>query len=479
MNGRKENMDTTKRWTLVVVCAATAMLMLDIAVVNTALSRIAEDLDTGLSGLQWVVDAYTLALASVVLTAGALADRLGRRRMFVGGLALFTVASLACALAQDIVMLNTSRVIQGIGAAVMFAVSLALLANAFPDMKERAGALAAYGATIGGAFAIGPLVGGALTSGLDWQWIFLINIPVGLAAIAITRKYVVESRDPKARRIDWPGQLLLTGGLFLLVLALLRGNEDGWTSALIIGELAGAAALLFGFVRWELETREPMLPMRMFKNGAFTGAQVAAFAISSSFFAIFLYITLYLQQVLGLSAIEAGLVYLPGTIIMFVVSGATATLGEKVSPRMMIGVGLTLVGVGMAQMMLTVDVDSSWSAALPGSIIAMIGTGLFNPAVTAVALGSVPVEQSGLAAGVNDTFRQAGIALGVAFLGAMVPAEHAFGGAPAEYVDGLKVALAVSAAICVAGAIAAVALIRGKFAGEPSDAGIVAEPAAA
>jgi EmrB/QacA subfamily drug resistance transporter len=471
-------MDVTKRWTLVVVCAATAMLMLDIAVVNTALSRIAEDLDTGLSGLQWVVDAYTLALASVVLTAGALADRLGRRRMFTGGLALFTVASLGCALAQDIVVLNSMRAVQGIGAAVMFAVSLALLAHAFPDMKERAGALAAYGATIGGAFAVGPLVGGALTSGLDWQWIFAINIPVGIASIAITRRYVVESRDPQARRIDWGGQALLTGGLFLLVLALLRGNEDGWTSALIVGELAGAAALLVAFVRYELGTREPMLPMGMFRSGAFTGAQVAAFAISATFFAIFLYITLYLQQVLGLSAIEAGLVYLPGTIVMFVVSGATAQLGAKVSPRTMIGVGLTLVAAGMAQMMLVVDVDSSWTAALPGSIIAMIGTGLFNPAVTTVALGSVPVEQSGLAAGTNDTFRQAGIAVGVAALGALVPADHAFGGDPAQYVAGFQDALLVSAVVCFAGALAAVALLRGRFAGAPSG-GLVPEPAAA
>ncbi|HEX8121775.1 MAG TPA: MFS transporter [Solirubrobacteraceae bacterium] len=471
-------MTRTQRWTLVVVCAATAMLMLDIAVVNTALSRIAEDLHTGLSGLQWVVDAYTLALASVVLTAGALADRLGRKRMFIGGLALFTLASGAAALAQDIVFLNSARAVQGLGAAVMFAVSLALLAQAFPGDKERAGALAAYGATIGGSFAVGPLVGGALTSGLDWQWIFLINIPIGLAAIAITHRFVVESRDPKGRRIDWTGQALLTGGLFLFVLALLRGNEDGWTSALILSEMAGAAILLFAFVRYELEVREPMLPMRLFKNASFTGAQVAAFAISASFFAIFLYITLYLQQVLGLSAIEAGLVYLPGTVIMFVVSGATAALGEKVSPRLMIGVGLTLVAAGMLQMMLTIDVDSSWSAALPGSILAMIGTGLFNPAVTAVALGSVPVEQSGLAAGTNDTFRQGGIALGVAFLGAMVPAADAFGGDPAKYVDGLHNALLASAVLLVIGAVASVVLIRGRFAGEAGGA-MVAEPAAA
>src|SRR5215208_7636761 len=214
----------TQRWTLAVVCAATAMLMLDIAVVNTALSRIADDLDTGLSGLQWVVDAYTLALASVVLTAGSLADRLGRRRLFTIGLSLFTVASGLCALAQDIVFLNSARALQGVGAAIMFAVSLALLAQAFPSPKERAGALAAYGATIGASFAVGPLVGGLLTSGLDWQWIFLINVPIGLACLYITRVYVVESRDPNAHGVDWAGQATLSAGLFLLVLALLRGN---------------------------------------------------------------------------------------------------------------------------------------------------------------------------------------------------------------------------------------------------------------
>src|ERR671927_739408 len=200
------SLTTTKRWTLAVVCAATAMLMLDIAVVNTALSRIAEDLHTGLGGLQWVVDAYTLALASVVLTAGSLADRFGRRKLFTIGLVVFTAASAACAAATDIVFLDAARAVQGIGAAIMFAVSLAILAHAFPGQRERAGALAAYGATIGGTFALGPLVGGALTSGIDWQWIFLINIPLGIASIYITRTYVAESRDPRAPRVDWLGQ---------------------------------------------------------------------------------------------------------------------------------------------------------------------------------------------------------------------------------------------------------------------------------
>jgi EmrB/QacA subfamily drug resistance transporter len=450
---------TTKQWTLVVVCAATAMLMLDIAVVNTALSRIAEDLDAGLSGLQWTVDAYTLAIATTVLTVGSLADRFGRRRLLAVGLALFTLASAACAAATDIAFLNGARAAQGVGAAMMFAVSLAVLANAFPGAKERAGALAAYGATIGGAFAIGPAVGGALTSGLDWQWIFLVNIPLGIFCLWITWAKVDESRDPNAPRIDWPGQITLTAGLFLLVLGLLRGNEDGWGSTPIVAALAAAVLFLTAFVVVESRSDHAMFPLKLFRNSSFTGAQLAAFAISASFFAVFLYTTLYLQQVLGLTAIEAGLVYLPGTIIMFVVSGATSQLGDRISARAMVGGGLALVAIGMALMTLA-GATSSWTIVLPGSIIAMIGTGLFNPAVTAVALGSVPGEQSGLAAGINDTFRQGGIAVGVAALGALVPAQDAFGGSSEAYVAGLQDALWAGAALALAGALAALWLIR-------------------
>jgi EmrB/QacA subfamily drug resistance transporter len=467
-----------QRWTLVVVCAATAMLMLDIAVVNTALSRIAEDLDTGLSGLQWVVDAYTLALASVVLTAGALADRLGRRRLFTYGLAIFTVASLGCGLAQDIVMLNAARAVQGVGAAIMFAVSLALLAHAFPNPRERAGALAAYGAAIGASFAVGPLVGGLLTSGLDWQWIFLVNLPIGVFCLWITRTYVEESRDPHWRGIDWPGQITLTAGLSLLVLALLRGNEDGWGSTLIVAELIGAAVALLAFVIVEMRVREPMLPMRMFRDATFTGAQVAAFAISASFFALFLYTTLYLQQILGLSAIEAGLVYLPGTLLLLVVSAATAQLGAKVPARTMVSVGLAMVAAGLALFTLA-DENSSWVALMPGLLMACIGTGLFNPALSNVALGAVPVEQSGLAAGVNDTARQAGIAVGVAALGALIPAEAALGGgSAADYVAGLHDALYVGAVLAAAGAVASALLIAKRF-GTAAEmpANVVPEPA--
>ena len=456
-------MTRTQKFTLAVVAAATTMLMLDIAVVNTALSDISADLGTGLSGLQWVVDSYTLALASVVLSAGFLADRLGRKRLFLVGLGIFTATSVVAGAAPDITVLNVSRAVQGIGAAIMFAVSLSLLAQAFPQAKERAGALAIYGATIGASFAVGPLVGGALTSGLDWRWVFFINIPIGLAALWLTAREVEESRDPAPRKIDWPGQVTLAGGLFLLVLALLRGNEQGWGSTPIVLELTGAVVLLAAFVVIQARSKQPMLPLGLFRNGDFSGAQISAFAISASLFAVFLYVTLYLQQILGLSAVEAGLVYLPGTMLNLITAGMTANLLDKVSPRVLIGLGLTLVAIGMAGMVPFVQADSEWWHLLPGFMVAMVGTGMFNPAVSNIALSSVPAEQSGLAAGVNDTFRQAGIAVGVAALGALVPAGAAFGeGSAQSYVDGLNEALLAGGALSAVGAVAAIALIGRK-----------------
>jgi EmrB/QacA subfamily drug resistance transporter len=452
-------MTSVQRWTLAVVCAATAILMLDIAVVNTALSAIAADLDTGLHGLQWVVDAYTLALATVVLTAGSLADRYGRRLVFAIGLVVFTVMSAVCAAAASIEMLDAARAVQGLGAAAMFATSLALLADAFPDARARAGALAAYGATIGASFAIGPAVGGALTSGLGWRWVFLVNLPIGALCLYIAVAKVRESRESHARPVDKLGLVTLTGGLFLLVLGLLRGNELGWGSNAILAELAGAAVLLSAFVLIQARAKMPMLPLTLFRSGAFTGAQATAFAISASFFAVFLYATIYMQHVLGLSAIEAGLVYLPSTMTILFVSAATAQLAEKVHPGALISLGLLLVAAGMA-LLSTLGVDSSWTAVLPGTIVAGIGTGLFNPSVTAVALGSVPAEQSGLAAGVNDTFRQAGIAVGVAALGALIPQDVLAGGSATDYVDGLQTAMLAGAALAATGAIAGALLIR-------------------
>jgi EmrB/QacA subfamily drug resistance transporter len=453
-------MTRDQRWTLAVVCAATAMLMLDIAVVNTALSAIAGDLDTGLSGLQWVVDAYTLPLAATVITAGALADRFGRRRLLAIGLGVFTATSLLCAAAQSIAMLNASRAAQGLGAAIMFAASLAVLSHAFPRPDERMKALAAYGATMGASFAVGPLVGGALTSALDWQWIFLINLPLGLACLWIVSAYVDESSDPRAPRVDLPGLATLTGGLFLLVFALLRGNELGWSSATILACFGGAAVLLCAFVAIEARVGQPMLPLRLFRNPSFAGAQVGAFGISASLFAMWLYMTLYLQQILGLSAIEAGLVYVPGTLLNFVVAGSMASVGQRVSARVLVTAGLVLVGAGLA-LLTILSVDSSWWLFLPGLLVAMVGTGILNPTVSAVALSSAPPEQSGLAAGVNDMFRQAGIAVGVAALGALVPAGAAFGdGSPQSYVDGFHDALWVGAVVALAAAASTALLLR-------------------
>jgi EmrB/QacA subfamily drug resistance transporter len=467
-------MTSIQRWTLAVVCAATAMLMLDIAVVNTALSAIAGDLDTGLSGLQWIVDAYTLPLAATVITAGALADRFGRKRLFTVGLSVFTATSLLCAAAQSITMLNAARAAQGLGAAMMFAVSLAVLSNAFPRMQDRMKALAAYGATMGGSFAVGPLIGGALTSGLDWRWIFLINLPLGLLCLRIVGRYVAESMDRRAPRVDVPGLLTLTGGLFLLVFALLRGNEEGWGSAAIVASFAGAAVLLGAFLAIEVLVAQPMLPLRLFRDGSFSGAQVAAFGISASLFALWFYMTLYLQQILGLSAIEAGLVYVPGTVLNFFVAGSMASVGQKVSPRVLLAVGLALVGAGQA-LLTVLGTDSSWWLFLPGLLVAMIGTGILNPTISQVALSSAPPEQSGLAAGVNDMFRQAGIAVGVAALGALVPAGAAFGdGSPQSYVDGFHDALWVGAVVAAAAAAATALLIRGRRDAVPAD--VVPEP---
>lgn len=439
--------------TIAVACLATAMLMLDISVVNTALSDMAAGLGTGLSGLQWVVDAYTLPLAATVLTFGALADRIGRRRAFVAGLALFTVASAACGLAGGTGQLIAARTVQGVGASILFATALALIAQACPSPAERVKALAVYGATIGGAFAIGPFVGGALTSAFGWRAIFLANVPIGLLALWIAVRRVEESRDPHARGVDWAGQATLIGGLFLLVLGLLRGNEDGWGSPAIVAMLAGAVALLAAFVVVEWRSREPMLPLRLLRQPAFAGPQIAVFALSGSFFAIFLYLTLYLQTVLGLSPIETGLVYLPGTVVMFLVAGATAQLGTRIAPGVLVTAGLVLVTAGMAAFLL-LGTGSSWTAVLPAELLACVGMGIFNPAASALALAALPEHQSGLAVGANDTFRQTGVAVGIAGLGTLVPASAALGGDPAAYVAGLHDAALAGAALAAAGAIA-------------------------
>ena len=325
-----------KWWTLIAVCTAIFMLLLDITVVNVALPDIQRDLDASFAQLQWVVDAYALTLATTVLAAGSLADLFGRRRVFTVGLVLFTVASFGCGISTDAGLLIAARAVQGVGGGVMFAVSLALLAQAFHG-RERGTAFGIWGATTGAAVAIGPLVGGVLTEWAGWRWIFFVNIPIGVAAICVTMLRVDESKSPGRARVDWFGTAALTGSLFLLVYGLLQGNEKGWSSALILGCLIGSLVLLAAFAAIELSRRDPMLDLRLFAEAGFVGAQIAAFAISASIFAAFLYLTLYLQNVLGYSPLAAGLRFLPLSLAAFVVAAISGNLTSRVSARWLMG----------------------------------------------------------------------------------------------------------------------------------------------
>jgi EmrB/QacA subfamily drug resistance transporter len=456
--------------TLLTVCIATAMLMLDIAVINSALPRVATDLHSRLSGVEWIIDAYTLALAATVLTAGSIADRYGRRRIFIGGLVVFTVSSGVCAMATTILELDIARAVQGIGAAAMFSTSLALLGMAYPEAGARAKALAIYGATIGGSFAVGPLVGGALTSWFGWRSVFLLNLPIGVVCL-VGALAMGESRDAHPRRADWIGQVLSGGAMFLVVFALLRGNEVGWTSAGTVAEFGGALVFGLAFIAAELRVAEPMVPLRMFADRSFSGIQITAFAISASFFAMFVYLTFYLQGVLHLSPIQSGLAYVPGTVLMFFTAAATAGL-TRFDPRLLLTIGLSLVAVGLVTGLIA-DEHSSWMALLPAQIIGLIGCGLFNPVMSGLVLRESPPGQEALAAGINDAARQTGIALGVAVLGAFVPTGAMVGQAGAhEFVNGLHNALWLAAAIAAVGVVAGWVLIRPAT--SVSDVGVAA-----
>jgi EmrB/QacA subfamily drug resistance transporter len=407
-----------KWWTLLAVSVATFMLLLDITVVNVALPAIREDLGASFTDLQWVVDAYALTLAALVLTAGSLADRLGRRRLFAWGLGIFSAASLLCALAPDPTFLNLSRALQGVGGAIMFAVSLALVAQEFPAGRERGTAMGIYGASIGAAVAIGPLVGGALTDGLGWESIFYLNVPIGLAALGVTYTKLRETRDPNATRVDWAGVATFSAALFLLVLALVRGNDEGWGSTLIVSLFAGSGALLAAFLAIESRVSEAMLPLGLFRRASFTGVQLAAFAISASAFALFLYITLYLQNYLGYTPLETGVRYLPITLLSFFVAPVSGALLSRLPARVMMSGSLAVSGLGLL-LMSGVDAGSEWTTLLGGFLVLGAGVGFLNPVIADVALSVVPKERSGMAAGINDTFRQVGVAVGVAVWGAI------------------------------------------------------------
>ena len=406
-----------KWWTLIAVSVAIFMLLLDITVVNVALPDIQRSLHSSFADLQWVVNAYSLTLAAFLLTAGALADRFGRRLVFVTGLVVFTASSAACGLAGSPLALNLARAVQGAGGAMMFATSLALIAGAFHG-KERGLAFGVYGGVIGGAVAVGPIVGGLITSGIGWEWIFFVNVPIGIAAVFLTLSQVSESRDPNARGVDWQGLVTFSGSLFLLVFALIEGNEKGWGSTRIVGFLVGSLVLIVLFVIVERRQERPMLDLTLFQKPAFAGASIVAFAVSCSMFSMFLYLTLYIQDVLGYGPLQAGLRFLPITLLSFFVAPLAGRMSVRVPVRLLLGTGLLLVCGGLLTMT-AVDASSDWTVLVPGFILAGAGIGLINPPLASTAVGVVHHSRSGMASGINNSFRQVGIATGIAGLGAI------------------------------------------------------------
>jgi EmrB/QacA subfamily drug resistance transporter len=406
-----------KWWTLIAVCTAIFMLLLDITVVNVALPDIQRSLHSSFSDLQWVVDAYSLTLAAFLLTAGVVGDIYGRREVFASGLALFSVASLVCGLSTDSLMLNLARAVQGVGGAIMFATSLALIAGAFQG-RDRGTAFGIYGGVIGGAVAVGPLVGGAITSGIGWRWIFFVNVPIGVVAIVVTLTKIAESKDPRARRIDWVGFISFSVSLFLLVFALVRGNDEGWSSPTTVSMLTIAVLLMVVFFVNEQRTKDPMLDLALFKKPAFVGVSIVAVAISASIFAMFLYLTLYVQDSLGYGPFPAGVRFLPLTVLAFVVAPFAGRLTVRIQSRYLLGTGLLLITVGLLLMART-HPTSSWTVLLPGFIVSGAGIGMVNPVLASTSISVVEPQHSGMASGANNTFRQVGIATGIAVLGAI------------------------------------------------------------
>jgi EmrB/QacA subfamily drug resistance transporter len=468
-----------RKWrALIIVCVAIFMLLLDITVVNVALPDIQRELHTSFTDLQWVVDAYALLLASCMLNAGTVGDWLGRKRVFIAGVLLFTLASALCGSATSPLFLNLARGLQGVGGAIMFAVSLAILSQEFHG-RERGTAFGIWGATVGAAVAIGPLVGGALTTWAGWRWIFFVNVPIGAACVVAGRAYLHESRDEAHGGFDLPGFTTLTAGLFALVLALLRGQDWHWSSGRVVGLLAAAIVLLTAFVLVEWRRESPMFEVKLFRNPTFTAAQLLAFTIASAMFSQFLYLTLYLQNVLGYSPIGAGVRFLPLSLLSFVAAPIAGRLSARVPVRLLFGVGMSLIGIALLSMH-GITPSSHWTTLLAGFCLGGVGIGLVNAPLASTAVSVVEPRRAGMASGINNTFRQVGIATGIAGLGAIFQDEisrklhasamakavasgavqHGGHAARVAFIAGLNEILLVASFVAFAGAFVGLALVR-------------------
>jgi EmrB/QacA subfamily drug resistance transporter len=448
---------TATIWTFAITSVALFMTTLDNLVVTTALPVIRDDLHAGLSGLEWTVNAYTLTFAVLLITGAALGDRFGRRRMFTIGLAIFTLASAAAALAPSIEVLIAARAVQGVGGAIVTPLTLTILSAAVP--AERRGlVLGAWGGISGLAVAIGPLVGGAVVEGISWQWIFWLNVPIGLALIPLAALRLRESHGPN-KALDLPGLALASLGLLGIVWGLVRGNQVGWASPEIVGTLAGGALVLALFVLWELRAPAPMLPLRFFRNRTFTAANVASLLMFFGMFGSIFLLAQFFQTVQGYSPLQAGLRILPWTMMPIFVAPIAGALSDRIGGRPLMALGLALQATGLAWIATVGSPTAAYSVFVVPFILSGVGMALYFAPVANVVLSSVRPEEEGQASGANNATRELGGVFGVAVL-ASVFAHYGGYGSGQSFVDGLTPAIYVGAGVVAAGALAALGIKR-------------------
>ncbi|MEV6432495.1 MFS transporter [Nocardia sp. NPDC051463] len=435
------------------------MVTLDNLVVTNALPVIRTELGASLGDLQWFVNAYTLAFASLLLTATAIGDRLGRRRLFLSGIALFTVASAACALAVDPWMLIAARAIQGFGAAAVMPLSLTLLSLAVPE-KMRSAAIGIWGGISGLGVALGPLIGGAVVEGLSWHWIFWINVPIGVLVLPFAARVLEESYGGK-RRLDPLGLVLSASGVLAVVWGVVHGADDGWTSTGVLSALLGGAVLLGCLIAWELKTPDPMLPLRLFRSRAFRVSNTTVFTFSVGVFGSIFLLAQYFQVVQGYGPLQSGIRTMPWTLAPMVIAPLAGLIVDRVGARTLLATGQAALAVALAWMAAIATVDASYGAFIGPFLLGGIGMGLtFAPGATVVMASAAP-EDRAMASGTNNTIREVGVAMGVAVL-ASVFASHGSYLSPQSFVDGMVPAVWVGAGIVAVGAVVAW-LLPGKI----------------
>src|SRR5215210_2762907 len=447
-----------KWWTLGAVAVGLFMIMLDNTVVNVALPSIQRDLGADISSLEWIVTGYALTFAALMLTGGKLADAYGRRLIFILGIVVFTLSSLACGLASSADMLITARLVQGAGAALMNPATLSIIAATFAP-KERGTAIGIWAGVSALALAIGPLVGGLLTEHLDWSWIFFVNVPVGIAGIAASFLLIDESRDDTHERLDLPGLVTSGLGLFALTYALIEGNEYGWGSGRIVGALVSAVVLLAVFIVLERRQRAPMLDLSLFRNGTYAGANLVILLVALAMFGVFFFVSLYMQNVLGYSAVQAGAAFLPMTLIIILVAPIAGKSSDRFGSRWLMTIGMVLLGVQLLYLS-QLGPDAEFWNLLPGLLVGGLGMAMTMTPTAAAATRAVPVHKAGVGSAVLNAMRQVGGSVGIALMGAIVA--HEASGSPGidGFMAGYERALFVAALIAFVGSIVAFSLVR-------------------